>query len=60
MKHIVFAAIVFGLSAPLCCIGGAASAATAHNSQAGAYGPTTNVAAHTHRHLKKPVATQAH
>ncbi len=52
---IALAAIV--LITPVACVTTSAQAASAHNSQAGANGPTTNNEAPTGRHLrtKKPV-----
>ena len=55
MKSIKLAAAlaIFTLALPLPFVATSASAATAHNSQAGANGPTSNDAAPTGRHFKR-------
>ena len=53
MKMLKIALAVVTLTVPLASFSMPAQAATAHNSQAGANGPTTNDDAPVHRHMKR-------
>ena len=52
MKSLKIALAAIVLTTPVACVTTSAQAASAHNSQAGANGPTTNNDAPTGRHLR--------